>query len=80
MAVEGLFVNLDAATLTTMLAQWQTCLTAISIGHQSYSFAGRTFTRAQLAEVSKMVAELSFALRVNNGGLQCTVYSDMSRP
>jgi hypothetical protein len=78
MAVTGKFVNLDVATLATMLAQWQACLTAIASGHQSYSMAGRTFTRADLASVSDMVGELAFALKSNNGGLTRTVYPDMS--
>ena len=80
MAVEGIFVNLDVATLTTMLAQWQACLTAIAAGHQSYSMAGRSFTRADLAEVSNMVGELAYALRRNSGGLATTTYADMSCP
>jgi hypothetical protein len=78
MAVEGIFANLDVGTLTTMLAQWQACLTAIATAHQSYSIAGRSFTRADLAEVSKMVGELAFALQLKNGGLRRTVYTDMS--
>jgi hypothetical protein len=78
MAVEGIFLNLDVGTLTTMLAQWQACLAAIATAHQSYSIAGRSFTRADLAEVSKMVGELAYALRRNSGGLVNVVYSDMS--
>lgn len=78
MAVEGIFANLDAATLTTMQAEWQTCLSAIAAGHQSYSMAGRTFTRADLAEVSKTLGEISFALQLKSGGIVRTVYSDLS--
>jgi len=78
MAVTGKFANLDVATLTTMLAQWQTCLTAIAVGNQSYSMAGRSFTRADLEQVSDMVGELSYALQLKNGGLCRTVYSDFS--
>ena len=77
-AVTGKFVNLDVATLTDMLADWRACLKAIATAHQSYSIAGRSFTRADLAEVSDMVAELAYALQVNNGELVRTVYSDMS--
>lgn len=76
--VEGLFVNLDVPTLTTMLAQWQACLTAISTGHQSYSMAGRSFTRADLPEVSKIIGEISYALRLNSGQIRRTTYADMS--
>jgi len=78
MAVQGLFLHIDAATLTTMLAEWQACLTSIAVGQQSYSIAGRSFTRANLAEVANMVGEISFALKVQNGTLHRAVYSDMS--
>lgn len=76
--VTGKFVALDVATLTTMQAEWLACLTAIASAHQSYSMAGRSFTRANLAEVSEMVGELAYALKRNSGGLVTTVYSDMS--
>ena len=78
MAVQGLFVHVDAATLATMLTEWQACLTSIAVGQQSYSIAGRSFTRANLAEVANMVAEISFALKISRGTLQRQVYVDMS--
>lgn len=76
--VVGKFVSLDVDTLTAMLTEWRACLTAIATAHQQYSIAGRSFTRADLAQVSDMVAELSYALKLNSGGLVKTVYSDMS--
>lgn len=76
--VEGKFVALDVATLTTMLAEWQACLTAIATAHQSYSLAGRSFTRANLAEVSEMVGELSYALKLNSGNLVRFTRANMS--
>jgi len=76
--VEGIYLALDVPTLTTMLADWQACLKAIATAHQSYSIAGRSFTRANLSEVSKQVAEISYALKMNTGGLTRVVYADMS--
>lgn len=76
--VTGKFVALDVGTLTTMLAQWQACLTSIAVAHQSYSIAGRSFTRANLHEVSEMVGELSYALKLNSGGLVRFTRADMS--
>lgn len=76
--VTGKFVALDVATLRLMLQQWQQCLMAISTGHQQYSMAGRSFTRADLEQVSDMVAELAYALKLNSGGLKRTVYADLS--
>lgn len=76
--VEGKFVALDVATLTLMQQQWLQCLTAISTGHQQYSMAGRSFTRANLSEVTDTLAEISYALKLRIGGLQRTVYADLS--
>lgn len=76
--IQGLFVSLDVATLQAMQTQWLTCLANIAGAHQSYSLAGRTFTRANAAEVRDTLAEISFALKLNGGGLQRTIYSDMS--
>lgn len=61
-----------------MLADWQACLTAIAQAHQSYSIAGRTFTRANLMEVSEMVAELSYAKSLAGGSITRTTYADFS--
>ena len=74
----GMYQGLSVATLTAMLARWEACLDGISVGGQSYSMAGRTFTRADLPEVGKMVDDLSVALQLKNGGLCRTVYSDFS--
>lgn len=61
-----------------MLTEWQTCLSAIATAHQSYSIAGRTFTRANLSEVSDMVAELSYASNIKAGTLKRRTYADMA--
>lgn len=76
--IEGLFVNLDAATLATMKTEWLACLSAIATAHQSYSIAGRTFTRANLKEVSNMLGEISYAQKLLSGESVRTVYADMS--
>jgi hypothetical protein len=76
--VVGKFVLLDAATLAQMKTDWTAALQAIAVGNQSYSIAGRTFTRAQLSEVSDMVAEIAYAQAFQSGAVQRTVYSDMS--
>lgn len=74
----GKFIHIPLATLTTMLADWQACLTAIATAHQQYSIAGRTFTRANLIEVSEMVGEISYAKALAEGSITRTTYSDFS--
>lgn len=76
--VQGLFVYLPLTTLQTMQATWLAALNAIAVGNQSYSIAGRAFTRANLQEVNQTIAEINYAIQLNSGGLQRTIYSDMS--
>lgn len=61
-----------------MQTEWQACLSAIATAHQSYSIAGRTFTRADLSEVSKMVSEIAYAVKLAGGTLTRTSYVDVS--
>lgn len=76
--VSGIFVHLDLTILQTMQIEWLACLSSIATGQQSYSIAGRTFTRANLKEVSETVSEIAYAIKLNSGGIARTVYSDMS--
>lgn len=78
MALEGKFINLDAATLAQMKADWTACLQTIAVGQQSYSIAGRSFTRADLAVVSDTVAEIAFAIKSQSGQLRRTTLANMS--
>jgi hypothetical protein len=74
----GKFTFIDSGTLTTMLAEWQACLSAIATAHQSYSIAGRTFTRANLSEVAEMVSELSYAAGIKGATIKRRTYADLS--
>lgn len=76
--IQGLFVYVPLATLQTMLTQWTAALQAIAVGNQSYSIAGRAFTRANLAEVNSTIAEIAYAIQLQSGNIQRTIYSDMS--
>lgn len=76
--IVGLFLNLDLTTLQGMQTTWAAALNAIAVGNQSYSIAGRSFTRANLDEVAHMLSEISYAIRVNSGVLQRTVYASMN--
>jgi hypothetical protein len=62
MAIEGIFFGLDAATLATLKTNYTACLQAIAVAGQSYSISGRSFTRANLKEVSQMLAEVQAAI------------------
>ncbi len=72
------FVGLDSATLATMKTQWLACLASVSVGHQSYTIAGRTFTRANLSEVTSVVQAINYAIGKASGNLTRVSYADMS--
>ncbi len=74
MAIQGLFYGLDLATLTQLKTDYVTCLSAIAVAGQSYSISGRTFTRANLAEVSQLVAEVQAAIERLNGTRVTQIY------
>lgn len=73
--VQGLYFGLPAATLSTLLAQYTACLTAIAVAGQTYSISGRQFTRANLAEVGQQIMELNAALTYANGTRTTQVYA-----
>ena len=79
MAIQGLFFGLDAATLTTLKSNYVACLTAIAVAGQSYSISGRTFTRANLSDVTKTLAEIQAALDRVGGTRSTQTYPNFSR-
>ena len=79
MAITGIFYGLPLATLQAMQVQLLACLAGIATAGQSYSIAGRQFTRANLSEVKDMVAELQAAIDRANGTRATVTYPNFSR-
>jgi len=71
----GDFVGLPVATLTSLRDKYVTCLEAIAVAGASYSIAGRSFTRANLAEVRTIISELTWAIELANGTRVLTTYA-----
>jgi hypothetical protein len=67
MALNRSFYGLPASTLINLRDKYVACLEAIAVAGASYSIAGRSFTRANLAEVSQTIKELQSALDSVNG-------------
>ena len=67
MGLNKSFYGLPLATLESLRAKYLACLEAIAVAGASYSIAGRSFTRANLAEVSQTVKELTAAIESANG-------------
>jgi len=79
MALTGAFYGIPAAQLTTMLAEWQACLSAIAGGGQSYTIAGRQFNRANLPEVRQTILEINTALARAQGTRTTQTFANFSR-
>ena len=76
--IQGTFFGLSNSFLTPLLTNYQNCLTAIATAGQNYSIAGRTFTRANIAQVSQMIAEIQAAIDRNNGARVTETYARFS--
>lgn len=73
--ITGKFFGLPVATLNAMLTTWLECLNAIAVAGQSYTIANRQFNRAQIEEVTAMVAEIQAAIERANGSRVTKTYS-----
>ena len=62
MAQNSTFFGLPLATLQSLQAKYIACLEAIAVAGASYSIAGRSFTRANLTEVSNIIGQLQSAI------------------
>jgi hypothetical protein len=71
----GDFVGLPVATLISLRDKYVACLEAIAVAGASYSIAGRSFTRANLAEVRTIIAELSYGIDLANKSIVFTTYA-----
>jgi hypothetical protein len=72
----GDFIGLPLATLTSLRDKYVTCLEAIAVAGSSYSIAGRSFSRANLGEVSSTIAELTLAIQSATGQRVRTTYAN----
>lgn len=61
------YVYYSVATAQAEFALWQQVLSDIAKAGQSYAVPGRTFTRANLSEVKKTVAQLGQAIAFLTG-------------
>ena len=74
MAMNKTFFGLPLATLQELQTDFTACLKAIAVAGASYSIAGRSFTRANLAEVAHTIKELQAAIE-NQSGSRVTRYT-----
>jgi hypothetical protein len=66
------------AQLQTKRAECDACITAI-LANQSYSMSGRSFTRADLDSVMRLLGEINYAIDVLSGNQTIRfVHADMS--
>ena len=80
MAIQGTFVNFPPADLATLKAQCLACLLDNFTAHQSYSIGGRSINRANVGQVSAILAEINYAIAWQAGQIIRTSVPDMSTP
>lgn len=73
------FYNLTLPEIASLRAKYLECLNVIAAGGQSYTVAGRQFTRASLNDVKKIIEELGNAQNKVAGKTSRRVYSDFRR-
>jgi len=67
MGLQKSFFGLPLAVLQELQTDFTACLKAIAVAGSSYSIAGRSFTRANLSEVSQTLKELQAAIDSASG-------------
>ena len=77
--VKGAFFYLESSTLATLLTQYVACHSAIATTGQSYSIAGRSFTRADIGKVTEIIAEIKAAQRKQAGTGTRVTFTDFRR-
>jgi len=77
MAIQNQFIGLDLATLTQLKTAFVDCLLAIATAGQNYTISGRTYTRADLAQVRQTIAEIQSAIDIQSGRTVRKTYANL---
>lgn len=78
--ITGAFVNFPAADLQSIKTACLACLLDNFVAHQSYSIAGRSINRANVGQVSSILAEVNYAIAFQAGTIIRTSVPDFSNP
>ncbi|MEM6885423.1 MAG: hypothetical protein AAF571_10355 [Verrucomicrobiota bacterium] len=76
----GTFIGLDTADLNELKTEFTACLKAIAVAGQSYTIAGRSFTKANLKEVGDTLGEINHALKLKSGTRSRVAYDNFNPP
>lgn len=64
------FQDIDVATLVELRGDAKTALKRVLLTGQSHSVSGRTFTQANLKDLTELIGELETAIAVKQGRAQ----------
>jgi hypothetical protein len=78
--IAATFVGLTSAQLATLQTETLAAISGILGGAQSYSMAGRSFTKADLGQLRTTLQEINYAIQHTDGTLVRNVHNDMSNP
>lgn len=73
------FIYSPPADLAAIKAACLACLQDNFTAHQSYSIAGRNITRANIGQVSQILASVNYAIAFQGGTIPRTSVADFSR-
>lgn len=73
------FYNLTSLELSSLRTKYLACLEAIATAGQSYSIDGRSFTRADLDKVKKIIEEIGAAQQKQSGKTSRRTFTDFRR-
>jgi hypothetical protein len=72
-------IGLTPAELASIKSDLLACIHAVLVGSQSYSLAGRTFTRADLSELRQWLQDVNDGLALTDTTTATTrTYADLS--
>ena len=71
------FVHFSAAELTSLRTKYLACLEAIAVAGASYSIGSRTFTRANLDDVVRILGAITAAQKMQSGELTQITYAKL---
>lgn len=75
----NLFIGLTVSQLQTLQTEYLACFSSIATAHQNYSVSGRTFTRADVSEVAKILNDIGNALSARDGAIQRMTYAGLGQ-
>lgn len=77
--IDAGYIYFQPADLQALKTSCLACLQDNFTAHQSYTIAGRTITRANIGQVSAILASVNYAIEYQSGKIKRTAVANFSR-